>query len=456
MLIFQTGGRSDNLGHDFIVVVWRIVEAGATSQQLTELYLLSGVQNSVNVTLQTNIIDKDMNPDTVVRVECPYVPDFNSSVLYIHATHEISAHAIVSTESKMAAYILLPRDVLGTNYYAITHCDNGICMCSITPAYVKTSLTIILPELPTTTTYHYDGAEYKSRDLFYANVSFGDIFTLSLDEDLSGTLIMSDYPIAVFCGGITNTGVFMEQMIPLEYYQRGQYITMPFIGRTSAFVKVLTREVDTVCVITWENGNNGKKTFKKQLQKPGDFHQTSAGNLMETVINTTCDKPVMVMLICDNGVVDGFMTTMLSGSHSVRSIMIPNFDISGATLSTLSIPSNYNLTLNLEMIYGIQTFSSRPPSTTENVTTNEGYTRPLQTNVELLLVSSSSIEFIAYIQGSHQVSTTSGTKTLRFSTPGGLFFRDSEVNVLLLLKYYPVSYKFRIGVDSLSANTQGS
>ena len=420
---------------------WDIVEVGTISLQISELYLLSEFPNNVNVTLPTNIIiEKDMDPDTVARVDYPYVPLFNSSVLYIHSAHEISAHAIVSTESKMAAYILLPRDVLGTKYYTITHCDNGICRCSITPAYVNASITIILPELSTTTTYHYDGAEYRSRDLFNVKLPFGDIFTLSLEEDLSGTLIMADYPIAVFCGGITHTGVFMEQMIPLQYYQRGPYITMPFIDITRAFVKGVAREENTLCVITWGNRSNVKRKSKKQLQKPGDiFQQMAPQNLAEVVINTTCDKPVMVMLISDNGVVDGFMTALLSGSHSVGNMRVPNFDISGDRVSTLSIPSNYNLTLNLEMVYDNQpvALSSGTP-TTENVTINDGYTKTFPNNVQLVLLSSFTAGLVAYNQGSHR----SGATTLRFSTPGGLYLMDSEVKKIILLynqKYGKIS-----------------
>ena len=145
-------------------------------------------------------------------------------------------------------------------FVAMTFCDAvGICQIGIVTfeeADENSPIEITLPKRRNfsnpSCSVTFNGEVYKNNDVITVTMSPEDAFQLQAECDLTGTLIKSEKPIAVFSGshdivvGWGNSKDFMmEQLIPTAYWGN-EYIIYPYPESLNGdIVSILAHKADT-------------------------------------------------------------------------------------------------------------------------------------------------------------------------------------------------------------------
>jgi len=191
-------------------------------------------------------------------------------------------HADFSTD----AYLSLPTEVLGTEYIILAY-DNGGVITGTQFAVVGTENSTTVTIVPSITTDdHPAGAPYmitldQGETYFLQNGVAGA-------EDLSGTVVTSDKPVAVFgshrCANIP-TGYhycshIVEQLPPIAVWGES-FVTMPLATRSADTVRILGSVDGTMVTV------NGSALT---ILNAGEFHEQT----LSIPATITATAPVLV------------------------------------------------------------------------------------------------------------------------------------------------------------------
>lgn len=278
------------------------------------------------------------------------------------------------------AYLGLPTDILGTDYFVLSYTPTASPQFAVVAAADSTVVTIT-PSVAA-------GARLAGVP-YTVNLDAGDVYQLRSANDLSGTIVTADKPVALFgahqCAnvpsGVGYCDYLVEQIPPTETWGQ-RFATVPLASRTAGDVfRVLASENATTVSV---NGSN------VATLSAGQFYETSLSASAEIVT----DKPVLVAQYSKGGTADStsadpFMMLITPLEQYLDSYVI--------TTPASGFPSNY---LNLVV----------PNAATSSVT------------IDGTPVSSASFTAIGSSGYSGaQIAITVGSHQVEASQPFGLF-----------------------------------
>ncbi|MGV3657784.1 MAG: MopE-related protein [Chitinophagaceae bacterium] len=231
----------DSKGQDF----WLTFPGNFSGGSALTLFITGDVATTGNVSIPGLSFTQNFSvtPGTVTSVSLPTGAQISSSDvvqnlgIHVTAAQEVTVYGLNRAEATTDAFLALPTDILGTEYVNLGYQNVNIVnatQMAIVASQNNTSVTIT----PTVTTGgRAAGVPYT------INLNQGQTYMLrntnSAPADLSGTLIVSDKPIAVFGGhgcanipaGYVACDHIVEQLTPTTAWGR-QFVTVPLATRT--------------------------------------------------------------------------------------------------------------------------------------------------------------------------------------------------------------------------------
>ena len=199
----------------------------------------------------------------------------DSKALYISADNNIVVYGVNKADHSTDAFLGLPINVLGTEYYAITN-PNSQTQIMVIGVEDTTAVSITLP---TTTggNVDYGGTSYAAGSTITETVDRFDTLQIANTNnggDLSGAHITSDKPIVAYSGNeLTSIGSgasrdhIVEMWYPVERWGT-EFITVPIPDRTVGDkFKFVASEGSTTVQIT------GDHTASFTLSNAGDIRE---------------------------------------------------------------------------------------------------------------------------------------------------------------------------------------
>ncbi len=273
----------DSKGTDF----WLAFPTNGVTGQLT-LFIAGDTATTGTVTgpgmAPTNF---SVAPGTVTVVNIPIIAELNTSDtveskgIHVTAQAEVTVYGLNRAVFSSDAYLGLPTDILGTDYIVLGYSGSGPEL-AIVGTVDGTIATITL------------SASVGSRAAgvpFNINLNQGQTYQLRGSADLSGTIITSDKPIAVF-GGNSCTNIppgfafcdhIVEQLPPTQTWGKS-FVTVPLATRNNG---------DTFRFLASTNGTN--ITVNGTVVTPVPLNR---GQFHERIINgsavITSDQPILV------------------------------------------------------------------------------------------------------------------------------------------------------------------
>lgn len=268
-------------------------------QIFLELFITANEDSRVTIEIDGLLFKQEtlIRGGTVLNVKIDTAAQIRSSekrerlAVHIVAEKPVSVYGLSHRYQTTDTYMGLPTDALGTEYRAIGYYklrEDLISQLAVVAAYDSTIVTIT-PKSPT-----FGG---KPADApFTVSLKKGDVYQVigaspgkGKPSDLTGSLIQSNKPIAVFSG---HSGAYVpipekgynhlvEQLPPVTAWGRHYYVGTLF-GRTKSTVRVVAAENDTKVFA------NGKFVA---ILNAGDYYED--GDVMENT-QITGDKRIMV------------------------------------------------------------------------------------------------------------------------------------------------------------------
>ena len=296
-------GDPDNKGVDF----WLMFNSNFDSTGSLKLFLTSDMDTSGTVEVpglafSTSFV---VTANTVTTVDLPINSMVTSSDLvedkgvHVTALDEITVYGLNQRFQSTDMFLGLPTGILGTEYVNLGYKNvnsNGTTQFGIVGVEDTTTVTIT----PSVTT-----GSRTAGIPYIVNLGQGDTYQLannnSSPADLSGTIISSDKPIAVFgghrCANIPNSGTLacdhiVEQLPPASAWGEN-FITVPLATRFNG---------DTFRMLASEDNTN--------VSVNGVLVATlNAGELHEQIIDgsasITSDNPILVAQYSNGTTFDG-------------------------------------------------------------------------------------------------------------------------------------------------------
>ena len=163
----------------------------------------------------------------------------------MESTGEIIVYGLNKADSTNGAFLALPTDVLGEEYFTASYGSGGThvsqigiisttnnTLVSVTIPYLRRNITIVLNE--------NNSDIYKEGDTINKTMDRFETWHLKSSEDLTGIKVTADYPVVVLSGNtktftnVTDGSVMwqdhlVEELIPTNSWGK-QFATVPFSG----------------------------------------------------------------------------------------------------------------------------------------------------------------------------------------------------------------------------------
>lgn len=234
--------------------------------------------------------------------------------------YQLNSDDINAAAGSTSATVLLPVNVLGKTYYAISwpHSSTGASIVSVLGTEDDTAVTVRFSD---DTAAGGEIDEYDADASGSFTVNHGDILEFAsrgLGDDLTGTFVESNKPIAVFAGNedapaggsgpfAFNQDAMYEIMLPVAAWGTG-YVAAAApiypsgcagsfgISETVFIWRVLASEDDTTVTFDGDASLNLPESI--DLQLAGEFYEFTvtgtAVNRGHFAINSDVDKPISV------------------------------------------------------------------------------------------------------------------------------------------------------------------
>ncbi|KAK3609844.1 hypothetical protein CHS0354_015030 [Potamilus streckersoni] len=181
--------------------------------------------------------------------------------VYITADKPISISVFEDVNNGLATegYLAFPITSISTEYVVASDISDNRSISQFAIAALENS-TIVNITLKTTGKVTIYGIKYSSGSVYSLAMSALDTFQVQHDYDLTGTLIQSNKPIAVFsgcrCGFGRQPGVTcqheVEQIIPIRILGQ-EYITVPLFPAASYRYRIISPFDNTIVSIEEQN-----------------------------------------------------------------------------------------------------------------------------------------------------------------------------------------------------------
>jgi hypothetical protein len=189
--------------------------------------------------------------DTVITLDPAAVLTANETVeakgIHVTALSPVSVHVVSENATSADGYLALPTAGLGTNYYVMSYASTRYSGSEF--AVVATQNTTTITITPTAA-----GATKPSGTAFTVLLNIGETYQLAnpANADMTGTLVTSDKPVAVFSGhrcadipsGKGYCDYLVEQLPDVSIWGK-TFHTSPFSGRARYTVRVIAAQNGT-------------------------------------------------------------------------------------------------------------------------------------------------------------------------------------------------------------------
>lgn len=218
--------------------------------------------------------------------------------LSISASDEIGVVVVNKEEYSIDGFLSLPHDALGTEYFAVSYSPSGLHHSQIgaVPTEDGTVVSFALPP-NRPITVQFRNRVYNSGRIITVHMNLLDAIQIQSNDDLTGTRVYSNKPIAVF-GGNDDSSVgghnstkpdstdhMVEQLVPVKSW--GQtFAVVPFPDRTNGnIIRIVASEWNTSVMISSD--------LTEILLNPGDFVDVEVHS--EVYYWLESNKPVQVV-----------------------------------------------------------------------------------------------------------------------------------------------------------------
>lgn len=288
----------DSRGTDF----WLAFPQNYTAGSQLSLFVTGDEATSGTVEVPGLAISEafTVTPGTVTTVNLPSTvslttPDgVQAKGIHVTAQNEVTVYGLNRIQASTDAYLGLPTDILGTETIVLGWSVGlgGGTEMAVVGTQDGTTVTIT----PRTAL-----GSHPAGTPFTVNLDQGDAYQLIANGDVSGTIVSSDKPVAVYgghqCANIPNNQTFacdhvVEQIPPIATWGKS-FITEPLATRTGGDTfRILASEDNTQVSL---NGS-----VVATLDR-GEFHE----QLITAASEITADKPVLVAQYSNGSSFDG-------------------------------------------------------------------------------------------------------------------------------------------------------
>ena len=322
--------------------------------------------------------------------------------IIIESDYKISVYAIHLEAHTTDGYLAIPIENLDTQYVVATYqstSNNGNTLFAIFATVDNSIVTIQLTNQVT-----YEGIDYFSGDTLTLELNEYEVVQIQSsgdrsDNDLTGSIVNSNSPIAVISGNQCTSSpgstcdVILEQSIPVNSWGNTHFYTNPpHVSDYSRF-RVIPYYNNTVVTLNGEN---------TAVLGPGEVWED---NLYGNGIITT-DKPallIQILLRINGSTVDPSLIQVPSESQFTLYLGFTTPSQSGENIDgfnnfvNIIVKSNERITLRLNNQRIITNNNSLPSLVNKSVITDSDYT--------LLIVKLPRMEALYYITQERNVSS---------------------------------------------------
>ncbi|XP_078660357.1 IgGFc-binding protein-like isoform X3 [Branchiostoma floridae x Branchiostoma belcheri] len=307
MLVVAGRGARDNKGTEFILTFTenmqrdlnepRLLVAGTTQTPATVTVEVpaAGFQQTFDIKFgEVNTINL---PRTGVELRGS---DKQNTGILVTATDEIVVYGVFAEQASSDAYLALPTDVLGTEYFVSCYTPSSNQPSQFGIVGVSDGTTVnIVPKQDVT----FGGTAYTAGQTITVTLDRLQTLQVQSDADLTGSKITSDKNVAVLSGnlfvvvgnGQTGTGDHIVEMIPPVDTWGKEFVTVPLTKRTAGdLFRVIAARDNTQVDVT------GKTTHTLNAGDHWEF-----GGDSDEYLHVVTTEPVLLMQYSKTGDADG-------------------------------------------------------------------------------------------------------------------------------------------------------
>ncbi|XP_063442674.1 uncharacterized protein LOC134722971 [Mytilus trossulus] len=296
-----------HMGKEFVL----IFTDNSRHNNLLRLYITTPVNESFTVHVETPLLGQ-INQDYVVTngselfIELPIdlailrTTKSNKTIL-VTAQNFIVLFASNMQSNGGDSYIIYPIAVLSTEHVSVNLKTKSGSYHSVTAVIAIADQTVVDISLPAGAVVVFDGTKYTSGNTLSMSLNKYEVFQFTSSDDLSGTILTSNYPIAAFSGhelgnpeisSQTSIDMIYEMLIPTIYWST-YYIAISnpvFDSGEGELIQVFTSEDNTNIMI-----NTSGTLDQISVGTKASYHQFDLP--LSEVAVITADKPVLVSQI---------------------------------------------------------------------------------------------------------------------------------------------------------------
>lgn len=364
----------DNKGTDFMIGGSRNISTGTVrlfiaAEDTTQVEVSGPSLSTTTVTATGGTTTSILLPTSILDSSPNLITNHGIRVRSLSPTKPIAVYFLNQASATTDAYMALPVDVLGTEYRvtAWEAVGNRPSQILLVGTEGGTSVTVTTSVAAT----GFNAGVPRTITLDALNTFLIEAPTGS--NDLTGTLVTSTKPIAVFgghqCGNVPDSGTFacdhmVEQMAPVSTWA-SEFVVSPLATRTAGdTVRILAHDPGTVVAI------NGATVATLNAGQYYTYSQSSVAGA-----RITASQPVQVMQYSKGTTADGvtsdpFMMTVVPvnqygnnyffstpGASPVAfsnwvNIVIKNADKGGLKLDGVALSPIWTLVAGTDYVYG--------------------------------------------------------------------------------------------------------
>ncbi|KAJ8310520.1 hypothetical protein KUTeg_012385 [Tegillarca granosa] len=286
---------------------------GGSSPLNPELYVTTMRTTTVNVRVKAPLytrltIDESFTVTAGVIKKLTFDSDIRvtgdvltNKGIWVIADDEIVIYGVSPETYSNDAFLGLPTDVMGKEYYVVTWWPPEFqCELMVVGINDSTTVNVRLSDALGSSTVTYNGVNYVKGDTITITLNRYQTLQLTSDGDLTGTYITSDKIVSVFSGNKktkvdsgTSSDHLVEQWPPVFAYGK-RFVTVPIPERTTGDkFKFVASENDTHVTIT---GNSYSDSFT--LSEPGSHAEKDIPSGTNYYCYVQSDKPILVAQFC--------------------------------------------------------------------------------------------------------------------------------------------------------------